>query len=74
MQVHIIKEIIKNKDEKSFINPDNPNLQQDKKQGENSYSDTGNDSKLNKSNNQTEEAEDNKNGHDKNIDSKEKIV
>ena len=27
---------------------------------ENSYSDTGNDSKLNKSNNQTEEAEDNK--------------
>ena len=41
---------------------------------ENSYSDTGNDSKLNKSNNQTEEAEDNKNGHDKNIDSKEKIV
>lgn len=62
----------KNKDEKSFINPDNPNLQQDKKQGENSYSDTGNDSKLNKSNNQTEEAEDNKNGHDKNIDSKEK--
>ena len=33
MQVHIIKEIIKNKDEKSFINPDNPNLQQDKSKG-----------------------------------------
>ena len=27
------KEIIKNKDEKSFINPDNPNLQQDKSKG-----------------------------------------
>ena len=31
MQVHIIKEIIKNKDEKALL--DNPNLQQDKKQG-----------------------------------------
>lgn len=59
MQVHIIKEIIKNKDEKALLTQITQ-IYSKIKARENSYSDTGNDSKLNKSNNQTEEAEDNK--------------
>ena len=49
------KEIIKNKDEKALLTQITQ-IYSKIKARENSYSDTGNDSKLNKSNNQTEEA------------------